>query len=114
MNKMGLRLAGLLALVSFAGCATTTAFRPDGMTDKQAEHRLNDLRFACRTFRVGEAVNVSFYPGGKDATAADVQSGMKGYFYAFNRMTDTVYVSQNPLTLFDRGQPYDLQYVQNI
>jgi hypothetical protein len=101
-----------LPLIGLAGCATTP-YKPAGLTDQQVNQKLNDLRQVCWHLRQGAHVTISFYDGAT-TTEGKTVSTMTGYFYGFNKMNDMVAVSAQPLTVFDRGEPYDLRSISEI
>ncbi|OGR90379.1 MAG: hypothetical protein A2992_09680 [Elusimicrobia bacterium RIFCSPLOWO2_01_FULL_59_12] len=114
MGAPAKRLVGLNALMVFLiGCATTPAFKPAGLSDQQAETRLNDVRSVCFSLRQGAYISVKFYEGAADSRGNKLES-MTGYFDAFNKMNDTISIAKERLKALDRGEPYPLQVIADI
>ena len=113
MRNTAKRLATwMLPLLALTGCATTS-YKPSGMTDQQVEQRLIELRQTCWHLRQGAHVTVTFFQGAIASDGKDMPP-VTGYYYGFNKMSDMVSISPNPLTPFDRGEPYELRYISEI
>ncbi len=104
---MGIREKQLLTLgtilISLSGCATCK-FQPEGFTSQQISESLSERRRISSNLPMGSPVKLTFYSGQE----------ITGFFYAFNKMNDTIAVSLEPLSLVNRGIPYYLDYISEI
>ena len=102
-----------LAVLGLAGCATTR-FKPQGLTDQEAERKMNELLYVCQGLRQGSYINLSFYPDNADSDKNAYSGNRSGYFYACNKMNGTLSMSSQRLTMFDRGELYPLRYIETL
>jgi hypothetical protein len=108
------RLAILsLPLLCISGCATTTAFKPHGVTDEQLAQNTKRLMQACEKIRQNSQINIQFYDGIEDSKG-NYQGSKTGYFYGCNKLNESLAMSDYTLSVFDRGEPYPLKYIAEI
>jgi hypothetical protein len=93
------------------GCATARV-QSLALSDLQAAETLSALRSVCQDLKLGEEVTLTL-------RLSEVPPGVPaeqrtGYFYAYNRLNDTVYIADKSLGAFDRGEPYELGSIDSI
>lgn len=98
---------------TITGCATSK-FKPEGLTEQQITESLSERRRISGNLPMGSPIKLSFYPGATDSQGQALGAEITGFFYAFNKMNDTISVSPTPLSLVNRGVPYYLDYIAEI
>jgi hypothetical protein len=102
-----------LAAASLSGCATAH-YKPQGLTEQEAELKLNDVLYTCQGLRQGTFINISFYPDAAVNEKRDYSGNRSGYFYACNKLNGTLSMSSNRITMFDRGEFFPLERIETI
>jgi len=102
-----------LAAICLGGCASAP-YKPQGFSDQEAERKLNEIIHTCQGLRQGSYINISFYADVLDVDKKEYSGNKSGYFYACNKMSGTLSMSKNRLTMFDRGDIYPLRYIETI
>jgi hypothetical protein len=102
-----------LAAICFTGCASA-GYKPQGLTDKEAENKVNALIYECQWLHQGSYISISFYPDAAEGANKEYRGSKSGYFYACNKMSGTLSMSRNRITMYDRGEIYPLSCIQTI
>jgi hypothetical protein len=103
-----------LPLIFLSGCATTVAFRPQGVSDEQIVLNAQEMKSSCAKLRQGTMITVRFYEGIQGPDGAAYTGTRTGYFYGCNRLSESLAMSEYPLTIFDRGEPYPIKYIAEV